>query len=104
MPFNIGYFEGYKIRNVDRDKHVKDTSGITHVFSPKASNELNTELTSLLTKPRYLAPNHCALCRVGPYMAIEDESKHLNAKKHQQMLRLEQDWQQWLDTFYNNTQ
>jgi hypothetical protein len=29
MAFNISEFPGYKIRNVDRDKHVKDTQGFT---------------------------------------------------------------------------
>ncbi|MBE0420937.1 class I SAM-dependent methyltransferase [Pseudoalteromonas nigrifaciens] len=96
MPFDISRFAGYKIRNVDRDKHVKDTSGITYVFSPKQHSELSCHLTL----PHYLTPNHCPLCRVGPYMETEDENKHLNAKKHQQMLRLEHDWQQWLNAFY----
>ena len=50
--------------------------------------------------PAYLTSNHCPLCRVGPYVASEDEAKHLNAKKHQQMLHLESDWQQWLNEFY----
>ncbi|MBB1387207.1 DUF2431 domain-containing protein [Pseudoalteromonas sp. SG45-5] len=101
MPFDISRFEGYKIRNVDRDKHVKDTSGITYVFSPKAMNTHTNELSAQLKKPAYLTPNHCPLCRVGPYMANEDETKHINAKKHQQMLRLESNWQQWLNDFYN---
>ncbi|MBH0055451.1 DUF2431 domain-containing protein [Pseudoalteromonas sp. SWXJZ94C] len=101
MQFDISHFEGYKIRNVDRDKHVKDTSGITYVFSPKNIDTHTSELSPQLTKPAYLTPNHCSLCRVGPYMASEDETKHLNAKKHQQMLHLESDWQQWLNEFYS---
>jgi 25S rRNA (uracil2634-N3)-methyltransferase len=100
IPFDISHFEGYKIRNVDRDKHVKDTSGITYVFSPKSLDKHTSELSSRLTKPAYLTSNHCPLCRVGPYVASEDEAKHLNAKKHQQMLHLESDWQQWLNEFY----
>lgn len=92
MPFDINQFPGYKVRNVDRDKHVKDTCGISYVFSPKASHTLQHKLT----KARYLQANHCALCRVGPYMAKEDEDKHLNSKKHLQMKQFEQDWQAWL--------
>ena len=42
MPFDISQFDGYKIRNVDRDKHVKDTSGITYVFSLKQSRYTQT--------------------------------------------------------------
>jgi 25S rRNA (uracil2634-N3)-methyltransferase len=96
MPFDISRFSGYQIRNVDRDKHVKDTSGITYVFSPKHNNELSSQLTL----PAYLNAHYCSLCRVGPFIADEDKSKHMAAKKHQQMLRLEQHWQQWLNEFY----
>ncbi|WP_462168150.1 class I SAM-dependent methyltransferase [Pseudoalteromonas lipolytica] len=92
MPFDISRFPGYKIRNVDRDKHVKDTSGITYVFSSKKDNDI----CSMLTIPPYLGEKHCALCRVGPYMAKEDEDKHLRSKKHLQMEKFEQDWQAWL--------
>ncbi|ASM52044.1 hypothetical protein PESP_b0494 [Pseudoalteromonas espejiana DSM 9414] len=101
MPFDISHFAGYKIRNVDRDKHVKDTSGITYVFSPKACSEQAVQLSTQLTKPAYLTPNYCSLCRVGPFIALEDETKHINAKKHQQMVRLESDWQAWLTQFYS---
>lgn len=101
MQFDITRFAGYKIRNVDRDKHVKDTSGITYVFSPKDINAHAYELARNISKPAYLKTNYCSLCRVGPFHAIEDESKHLAAKKHQQMLAFERDWQQWLTTFYS---
>jgi len=103
MPFDINQFDGYKIRNVDRDKHVKDTTGITYVFTPKAISAQSDELSTHLTKPAYLGENHCSLCRVGPFIATEDENKHLNAKKHQQMLKLEDDWQAWLTDFYNHS-
>ena len=99
MPFDISHFNGYKIRNVDRDKHVKDTSGITYVFSEKPL----PELASLLTLPAYLSDNYCSLCRVGPFLADEDKSKHFAAKKHLQMIKLEQDWQQWLTAFYKSS-
>ncbi|NMM39870.1 class I SAM-dependent methyltransferase [Pseudoalteromonas arctica] len=97
MPFDISSFSGYKIRNVDRDKHVKDTSGTTYVFSPKETTELHNRLTT----PSYLAADSCSLCRVGPFQASEDKQKHLLAKKHQQMLGFEADWQAWLAQFNN---
>ena len=97
IPFDISKFPGYKIRNVDRDKHVKDTSGITYVFSPNS----NADLKSILTYPDYLTDNHCALCRAGPFHGKEDHQKHINAKKHQQMLVLEHEWKNWL-THFNN--
>lgn len=96
MAFDINRFSGYKIRNVDRDKHVKDTSGITYVFSEK----IVPELANILTKPKYLTANYCTLCRVGPFLADEDKNKHLTAKKHLRMLKLEQDWQVWLANFH----
>ncbi|WP_404343780.1 class I SAM-dependent methyltransferase [Pseudoalteromonas mariniglutinosa] len=92
MPFDITHFPGYKIRNVDRDKHVKDTSGITYVFSEKTHHPLG----NTLKKPAYLTDKHCPLCRVGPFMAQEDEHKHMLSKKHNQMLKFEQQWQAWL--------
>lgn len=95
MPFDITLFSGYKIRNVDRDKHVKDTSGITYVFSPNSNNQLS----SILTYPSYLTDNHCALCRAGPFCFAEDKQKHFLAKKHRQMQSLEDAWQQWLNNF-----
>ena len=95
MPFDIRLFPGYKIRNVDRDKHVKDTSGISYVFSPKNV----PELANKLTMPSYLNADSCPLCRVGPFHGEEDKQKHLLAKKHQQMLAFETDWQAWLAQF-----
>ncbi|MBE0370929.1 Rossmann-like fold-containing protein [Pseudoalteromonas aurantia] len=87
-PFDITLFDGYRIRNVDRDKHVKDTSGTTYVWSRKC----NPYLKNKLTKPYYLADNHCALCRAGPFMTTKDQLAHLNSKKHRTMLRHQNDW------------
>ncbi|MDQ9091592.1 class I SAM-dependent methyltransferase [Pseudoalteromonas haloplanktis] len=100
MPFDISSFPGYKIRNVDRDKHVKDTSGISYVFSPKKVPELKSKLTI----PTYLNSDSCALCRVGPFHCEEDKQKHLLAKKHRQMLAFEADWQAWLAQFNHQEQ
>lgn len=95
MPFDIRRFPGYKVRNVDRDKHVKDTSGITYVFSPSENKQLRPKLTY----PNYLTDNHCALCRAGPFCFEEDQKKHFTGKKHLQMQSFENDWQQWLNNF-----
>ncbi|WP_441003111.1 class I SAM-dependent methyltransferase [Pseudocolwellia agarivorans] len=88
MPFEIEMFPGYKIRNVDRDKHVKDTQGITYAFSRK----ITTELDALLLKPEYLKAHYCGACRVGPLHSEQDKLNHIASKRHQQMQIFEQQW------------
>ncbi|ALO34181.1 hypothetical protein CMT41_05120 [Colwellia sp. MT41] len=90
MPFDIEKFPGYKIRNVDRDKYVKDTQGITYVFSRRISSELEDKIS----KPNYLGEGYCPYCRVGPFYTEQDKQHHLASKKHQKMAHFEQ---QWLD-------
>jgi len=88
IPFDSEKFPGYKIRNVDRDKHVKDTQGISHVFSRKIS----TELDSKVTMPKYLTEHYCGACRVGPFHTEQDKVNHMSSKRHQQMEIFEQQW------------
>ncbi|MBQ4834815.1 MULTISPECIES: class I SAM-dependent methyltransferase [Pseudoalteromonas] len=89
--FDITRFPEYKIRNVDRDKHVKDTRGISYFWSPKHAP------VQPLTKPSYLSESHCAMCRVGPFLTEQDKQAHLNSKKHKQMSKHEQAWQSYLN-------
>ncbi|KZN46402.1 class I SAM-dependent methyltransferase [Pseudoalteromonas luteoviolacea] len=89
--FDINQFPEYKIRNVDRDKHVKDTRGISYFWSPKRPDCLT------LAKPDYLKPSHCAMCRVGPFLTEQDRQAHLNSKKHKQMSKHENAWQAFLN-------
>ncbi|XQW84276.1 Rossmann-like fold-containing protein [Thalassotalea piscium] len=95
MAFEIEKFPGYKIRNVDRDKHVKDTQGITYVFS----RNTNTELSNILTQPDYLTDDYCRYCRVGPFYTAQDKHNHIVSKKHQQMVIFEQQWLNDVDLF-----
>ncbi|AOT10354.1 class I SAM-dependent methyltransferase [Pseudoalteromonas luteoviolacea] len=88
--FDITRFPEYKIRNVDRDKHVKDTRGISYFWSPKHNESL------ALTKPNYLMPSHCAMCRVGPFLTEQDKKAHFNSKKHKQMSKHENAWQAYV--------
>lgn len=88
MAFEIENFPGYKIRNVDRDKHVKDTQGITYVYSCLTS----TELDNKIAKPKYLRENYCSFCRVGPFSTEQDKQNHQRSKKHQKMAIFEQQW------------
>ncbi|WP_046006050.1 class I SAM-dependent methyltransferase [Pseudoalteromonas rubra] len=90
--FNINAFEGYRIRNVDRDKHVKDTSGITYYWSAKP----HARLRQSLNQPPYLTHNHCAMCRAGPFLSEQDKQAHWGSKKHAMMHKHEQDWLAYL--------
>ncbi|BBN83506.1 hypothetical protein PA25_34910 [Pseudoalteromonas sp. A25] len=98
LPFNIDQFPGYKIRNVDRDKHVKDTSGITYVFSAKS----NPKISAQLTTPEYLGDNHCSICRAGPFHSEADKLAHQNAKKHKTMQKHQQAWLDYLHGYKNS--
>ncbi|MCO7189611.1 MULTISPECIES: class I SAM-dependent methyltransferase [unclassified Pseudoalteromonas] len=91
--FDIHAFPGYRIRNVDRDKHVKDTSGITYYWSAKP----HANLSALLYQPAYLNQDHCGMCRAGPFVSEHDKLAHLGSKKHAMMLRHEQDWLTYLN-------
>ncbi|MBD1583023.1 Rossmann-like fold-containing protein [Pseudoalteromonas sp. S16_S37] len=98
QPFNIAQFPGYKIRNVDRDKHVKDTSGITYVFSAKP----NQALVKHLHVPLYLGDNHCSICRAGPFFSETDMQAHLDSKKHKAMQKHQQAWLNYLANYQSN--
>ena len=94
MQFDIEKFPGYKIRNVDRDKHVKNTQGITYVFS----RSKNTEIDNKIIKPKYLGDNYCAYCRVGPFYTEQDKQNHFNSNKHKKVTIFEQEWRNDINT------
>ncbi|MCF2859863.1 DUF2431 domain-containing protein [Pseudoalteromonas sp. SMS1] len=91
--FDITQFPEYKIRNVDRDKHVKDTKGISYFWSSKAQPCHSTELQL----PDYLSDTHCSMCRAGPFLTQRDRQAHSSSKKHKQMLNHENAWQDFLN-------
>lgn len=97
MNFDITDFPGYKIRNVDRDKHVKDTQGNTYVYS----NQTHTELSTKLTIPHYaktsLSDKYCAFCRVGPFFSAQDKIDHQQSKRHKKMSQYHAQWLQSLN-------
>lgn len=107
INFDINKFPGYKIRNVDRNKHVKATQGISYIYSTGLSTELSTELNintpSSLTSVE-LQDNCCLLCKTGIFTTELDKTTHLATKKHQQMLKFEQQWLHYLqqkNTLFN---
>lgn len=94
MPFNIEKFPGYKIRNVDRDKHVKDTQGISYVWSPKARlienlESHDKELLERLTGKSHQGDDCCEMCKAGPFVSASDKALHEQTKKHQLMQQYE---------------
>lgn len=95
MPFDIERFPGYKVRNVDRDKHVRETQGITYVWSLESSIadlQDSAELQGVVSMPYYLGEGYCSLCRTGPFASERDKLEHEQAKKHRTTLGYEQRW------------
>ncbi|WP_019612922.1 class I SAM-dependent methyltransferase [Psychromonas ossibalaenae] len=86
--FDINMFPGYRIRNVDRDKHVKDTKGITYVWSQNVNNDLVEELQEAL----YQWDNCCTACRAGPFSTHSDRLEHNQSKKHLNMMEFKRLW------------
>ncbi|GAA0819151.1 hypothetical protein GCM10009111_22890 [Colwellia asteriadis] len=103
MAFNITEFPGYRIRNVDRDKHVKDTQGFTYVYSdnqtlPAEDIQLATFVDDKVFSKLALLnnDNHCAICRTGLLLNELDKKLHFSSKKHLQMQQYEQQWHYYL--------
>lgn len=86
--FDIDHFPHYKVRNVDRDKHVRDTQGRTYVWSLRETHPLKAELDI----PVYQSEDCCTFCRAGPFTTDFDRDEHNASKKHQQMMRFETQW------------
>lgn len=90
--FDIKAFPGYKVRNVDRDKHVKDTKGITYVWSDNKQHSMKANLQPALFQDAM----SCSLCAMGPFNTEQDLLKHNETKKHLNMLSYEAMWQRLL--------
>ena len=93
MNFDINKFPGYKVRNVDRDKHVKDTQGITYAWSPKidSKDHDNALLEALETKSQQ-RKGYCEICKAGPFVSTSDKTLHEQTKKHRLMQQYEQQY------------
>ena len=97
QEFLFEQFPDYQLRNVDRNKFVKNTQAISYFWSDID----NGNIASKLQKPAYLRPSlsvqptkssYCAMCRVGPMTTDVDRSAHNESKRHRQMRQLEQHW------------
>lgn len=87
-PFVMEMFPGYKIRNVDRDKHVKDTKGVTYVWSRRQNHAISGKLQAA----QYQENDYCTACRAGPFSTETDRIEHNHSKKHLKMMALEKLW------------
>lgn len=91
--FDYALFPDYQIRNVDRDKQVKDTKGFIYAYSDiKQSDEVTSQFEPFL----YTQENYCPLCRVGPFTSEEDKRTHSQSKKHQKLALYQADWLAYL--------
>ena len=95
MEFNSDNFPGYQVRNVDRDKFVKDTQGNSYFWSPKP--DIDATLKKQLTPPQFTGKKYCAMCRVGPFGNKNDQLIHQSSKRHQRMAGYETLWLNYLN-------
>jgi 25S rRNA (uracil2634-N3)-methyltransferase len=94
--FDSEQFPGYRIRNVDRDKHVKNTAGTTYVYTTHPQ----TEIQRLLTISNKQRDKHCLLCGTGPYNSEQDRQSHSNSKRHRKLLKYDRQWNEFLLSKY----
>jgi len=98
VSFDIQQFPGYKIRNVDRDKHVKDTASVTYIWTLANNITGASDLFSDLTLPTPLFDeNGCDICHAGPFASTEEKHNHLAGKKHNRMKMYDSQWKAYLD-------
>jgi hypothetical protein len=97
IPFSIEQFPGYKIRNVDRDKHVKDTGALTYIWTRENPNQSVYKNFDLITPKTELFGNKgCDVCHAGPFATEQEKTEHLSGKKHNRMDVYDSQWQEYL--------
>ena len=89
MAFDISKFPNYKIRHVDRDKHVKDTKGITYVWSDTSKLPF-THIK--LDEASHIGDKFCTYCKVGEFSSKFDRIEHEKSKKHKRIMQFEELW------------
>ena len=90
--FDIKLFPEYKVRNVDRDKHVRDTKGQTYVWSVNPEHAIKQQLQPVA----FQEDNCCQCCRAGPFISEQERLNHEKTKKHLKMQSFEKAWKQLL--------
>lgn len=96
VPFNTTAYPEYRVRNVERDKFVKDTASYTYVYSDTAPRE--SDINHLpLTVPKHCLPSHCPLCGVGPFLDNHSMHEHEKSKRHLKMAEYDLLWKRYLE-------
>jgi 25S rRNA (uracil2634-N3)-methyltransferase len=103
FSFDISQFPDYKVRNVNRDKHVKSTQGTTYIYSSDSLDSCKTiydghsnDYITYNGKSRLPEHRRCQICRTGVLASERDKLMHLATKKHQQMFEYETQWSNFL--------
>lgn len=92
MAFEKERFPEYRIRNVDRDRDVRQTAGTTYVWS----GDPDCEMSHFLVSSRKHADDRCSLCGAGPFLSEQDWRAHEQSKRHQRLLEFEMRWREML--------
>lgn len=95
VPFAFTDFPGYQMRNVDRDKFVKDTASYTYIWrSVHNTQTLPAAIEQVVTppQPRESSQNRCNLCQAGPFHSQQEQNEHLASKRHQKLQGYQQRW------------
>jgi len=98
-PFELSAFPGYLIRNVDRDKHVKQTKSFSY-FWRRAGTDGQLPFETQQFQP--LTGDNCQLCLAGPFTTEQEKDGHMNSRKHKNMAKFAKDWQDYLYSQYND--
>ncbi|MDC0602925.1 DUF2431 domain-containing protein, partial [Aliiglaciecola sp.] len=85
--FDIDEFTGYRLRNVDRDKEVKNTASKTYLWGAN----IPSEFTGVLPSPKH-KQNYCCLCGKGPFNDESDRLAHQNSRGHKRLQHYEEAW------------
>ncbi len=101
-PFLQSDFDGYRIRNVDRDKQIRGTKGTTYYWGLKPESSYpDQQLIEQLTLPTHpvgapVSEHYCNWCKTGPFASAEDRQGHLESRRHSNMQALDDDWRAFL--------
>ena len=90
LPFYTEAFRGYRIRNVDRDKHVKETKALTYIWSDRPQPDL------VCDKVEMVGAQGCPICRAGPFITEPERLAHQASAKHKRMSDYHRQWHTYL--------